>query len=188
MVYNFRVNEMKNICPRVLLVLLFALLSGCAPVISKDLRNQVDPNLTFQQVLQNPTAYKGAIVVWGGEIIEAVNQNDGTTLIEVFQRSLGWREEPKQTVASQGRFLALADRYLDPYIFRKGRRVTIGGEILGEEIKPLGKMDYHYPLLLCKQIYLWDEYYYYPPPYYPYPYGPWWGYPYWWGPPYWAYP
>jgi len=176
---------MKNIRERILLLLLFILLSGCAPVISKDLRNQADPNLTFQQVFQNPTAYKGTIVVWGGEIIETVNQKDGTTLIEVFQRSLGWREEPKETVASQGRFLALADRYLDPYLFQRGRRVTVAGEILGEEIKPLGKMEYRYPLLSSKQFYLWDEYYYYPVPYYPYYYGPWWGYPYWWGPSWW---
>jgi outer membrane lipoprotein len=176
---------MKNIREGFLLLLLFILLSGCAHVISKDLRNQVDPNLTFQQVFQNPTAYKGKMVVWGGEIIETANQKDGTTLIEVFQRSLGWSEEPKETIASQGRFLTVADRYLDPYIFRKGRRVTVAGEILGEEIKPLGKMDYRYPLLSGKQIYLWDEYYYYPVPYYPYYYSPWWGYPYWWGPRWW---
>lgn len=165
------------------------LLSGCAHVISKDLRTQVDTRLTFQQVLQNPNAYKGKTVVWGGEIIEAVNQKDGTTLIEVFQRPLGWREEPRQTIASEGRFLALVDRYLDPYVFRKGRKVTMAGEILGEEIKPIGKMDYRYPLLSSRQIYLWEDYYYYPAPYY---YNdPWWGYPYWWrgypygwGPPY----
>jgi hypothetical protein len=34
-------------------------LSGCAQVISKDLRDQTDPNLTFQQVFRNPNAYKG---------------------------------------------------------------------------------------------------------------------------------
>lgn len=164
-------------------LLLFPL--GCAHVISTDLRAQVDHNLTFHQVIQNPNAYKGKMVVWGGEIIQVMNQKDGKSLIEVFQRPLGWREEPKETVASEGRFLALADKYLDPYLFQKGRRVTVAGEILGEEIKPIGQMDYRYPLLLSKQIYLWEEYYYYPVPYYPYYYGSWWGYPYWWGPSYW---
>ena len=180
---------MNNIYRWIFLLSTFILLSGCAHVISRDLGNQVDTTLTFQQVLQNPNAYKGKMVVWGGEIIEAVNQKDGTTLIEVLQRPLGWREEPRQTIASEGRFLALVDRYLDPYVFRKGRKVTIAGEILGEEIKPIGKMDYRYPFLLSRQIYLWEDYYYYPVPYY---YDPWWGYPYgWrgypygWGPPYW---
>jgi outer membrane lipoprotein len=186
---NYNFFEMKNIYRWIFLFFMFILLSGCAHVISKDLRTQVDISLTFQQVLQNPNAYKGKMVVWGGEIIEAVNQKDGTTLIEVLQRPLGWREEPRKTIASEGRFLALVDRYLDPYVFRKGRKVTVAGEILGEEIKQIGKMDYRYPLLSSRQIYLWEDYYYYPVPYY---YDPWWdypygwrGYPYGWGPPYW---
>ena len=158
-------------------------ISGCAHVISKDLRSHSDLSLTLKQVYQNTNAYKGKSVVWGGEIIETVNQKDGTTQIEVFQRPLGWRGELKETLASEGRFLILADKYLDPYIFRRGRKITVAGEIQEEKIKPLGEMDYRYPLLLSKQIHLWEEYYYYPVYYYPYYYyDPWWGYPYgWWG-------
>jgi outer membrane lipoprotein len=158
-------------------------ISGCAHVISKDLKSHSDLSLTLSQVNQNPNAYKGKSVVWGGEIIETVNQKDGTTQIEVFQRPLGWRGELKETLASEGRFLILADKYLDPYIFRRGRKITVAGEIQEEKIKPLGEMDYRYPLLLSKQIHLWEEYYYYPVYYYPYYYyDPWWGYPYgWWG-------
>jgi outer membrane lipoprotein len=164
------------------LFFLVLFISGCAHVISKDLRSHSDLSLTLSQVNQNPNAYKGKSVVWGGEIIETVNQKDGTTQIEVFQRPLGWRGEPKETLASEGRFLILADKYLDPYIFRRGRKITVAGEIQEEKIKPLGEMDYRYPLLLSKQIHLWEEYYY-PVYYYPYYYyDPWWGYPYgWWG-------
>ena len=164
------------------LFFLVLFISGCAHVISKDLRSNSDLSLTLKQVYQNTNAYKGKSVVWGGEIIETVNQKDGTTQIEVFQRPLGWREEPKETLASEGRFLILADKYLDPYIFRRGRKITVAGEIQGEKIKPLGEMDYRYPLLLSKQIHLWEEYYY-PVYYYPYYYyDSWWGYPYgWWG-------
>jgi len=158
---------------------LIFLLSGCAHVISKDLRVNADPSLTFSQVHQNPNSYKGKSVVWGGEIIEAVNQKDGTTQIEVIQRPLGWREEPQETLASEGRFLILVEKYLDPYLFRRGRKITVAGEIFGEKAKPLAEMDYRYPFLLSKQIYLWEEYYYRPYPYY---YDLWWGYPYgWWG-------
>jgi outer membrane lipoprotein len=155
------------------------LLSGCAHIISKDFRTKSDPSLTLTQVRQNPEAFKGKWVVWGGEIIEALNQKDGTTQVEVFQKPLGWRGEPKETPTSEGRFLILADQYLDPYLFRKGKKITAAGEIQGEKIRPLGEMDYRYPLLLSKQIYLWPEYYYRPYPYYFY--YPWWGYPYWWG-------
>lgn len=162
-----------------LLLALTLFLSSCVHVISKDLRIKSDPTVTLGQVRQNPNAFKGKMLVWGGEIIETVNQNDGTTQIEVYQRPLGWREEPQETTASEGRFLILADKYLDPYLFRSGKKITVAGEILGEKIKPLGEMDYRYPILSSKQIYLWPEYYYRP---YPYTYfDPWWGYPYGWG-------
>lgn len=165
---------------RLALFFLIFLLSGCAHVISKDLRLKSDPYLTLGQVRQNPDGFKGKMVIWGGEIVETVNQKDAITQIEVFQKPLGWRGEPKDIGSSEGRFLILADRYLDPFIFRSRRKVTVMGEILGAKMKPLGEMDYRYPLLSSKQIYLWPEYVYYPSPHYYY--DPWWGYPYWgWG-------
>ncbi len=172
---------MKNRLTWFLLFSLILLLSGCAHVISRDLRINSDPSITLSQVRQNPDPFKGKWVVWGGEIIETVNQKDEKTQIEVFQRPLGWRGEPKETVSSEGRFLILADKYLDPYLFRRGKKITVAGEILGEKIKPLGEMDYRYPILSSKQIYLWPEYDYRPYPY-TYYYDPWWAYPYWgWG-------
>ncbi|MDI7261298.1 MAG: Slp/YeaY family lipoprotein [Thermodesulfobacteriota bacterium] len=168
-----------------LLLSLILFLSGCAHVISKDLRIKSDLSLTLSQVRQNPDAFEGKRVVWGGEIIETVNQKDGTTQIEVFQRPLGWRGEPRETYPSEGRFLVLTEKYLDPYLFQRGRKITVAGEIQGEKIKPLGEMDFKYPLLLSKKLYLWPEYYYaYPPPYYYYYYDPGWPYPYGWGYPY----
>jgi outer membrane lipoprotein len=163
-------------------ILLFILLQGCLP-ISKQLRAQADRTLTFQQVFQNPETYKGRIVIWGGDIIETINQKDGTTLIVVLQRPLDWTEEPEFR-RSEGRFIILVEGYVDPYVFKRGRRITIAGEILGKKIMRLGELEYPYPLVRSKQIYLWGEYYYYPYPYpyYPWPYGyygPWWGYPYW---------
>ena len=164
-----------------LLLSLLPFLSGCAHVISKDLRGKTDPTFTFREVFQNPNAYQGRTVIWGGDIVQTINQKDGTTLIEVFQRPLGRKGEPKDTTASEGRFLILAEKYLDPYLLKGGRKITVGGEILGERIRPLGEMDYRYPLVSSKQIYLWKEYYYYPAPYYPYYYyDPWWGYPFYW--------
>jgi len=176
---------MKNWSQSFLLLFLTVLLSGCAHVISKDLREAANPVLTFGDVLKNPNAFKGKSVVWGGEIIETTNKRDGTTLMEVFQRSLNWREEP--TGPSEGRFLVRVDSYLDPYVYRKGRKITTAGEILGEEVRPLGEMDYRYPLVLSRQLHLWEYYDGYPYPYYPYPgwyYDPWyprWGYPFGWG-------
>ncbi len=160
-----------------ILLILFA--SGCSHVISKDVRANSDPSLTVNQVRENPDPYKGKSVIWGGEIIQVINQKDGTTEIEVFQRPLDFRGEPKETDPSSGRFLVLDHRYLDPYIYWKGRKITVAGEITGEEVKPLGEMEYKYPLLTSKEIYIWPVHYYGPYPYY-YPYYPWWGFG-WWG-------
>jgi len=182
---------MKSRIKWFLFLSLILLLSGCTHVISKDLRIKSDPHLTLGKVRQNPESYKGKFVIWGGEIIETTNQKDQNTLVEVFQRPLDRRGEPKEILTSEGRFLVLTEEYLDPYIFKKGRKITVAGEILGERIKPVGEMEYRYPFLSSKQIYLWEDYYSspYPYTYYDplrgYPFGWWGGYPHgWWGYPY----
>ena len=168
---------MVNRLQGLFLLILFLFLTGCAHVISKDLRVKADPSLTFGEVFQNPAAYQGKTVIWGGEIIRTDNQKDGTTLLEIFQLPLSRRGEPNENYPSGGRFLMIAEKYLDPYLFKRGRRITAAGEILGEEFRKLGEMDYRYPLLSGKQIHLWREYYYPGPSYYPYYYDPWWDYP-----------
>jgi starvation-inducible outer membrane lipoprotein len=47
--------------------------SGCASVISKQLRRQVAKELTLQVVLKDPDAYKGKTVLCSGVIISSVN-------------------------------------------------------------------------------------------------------------------
>jgi len=48
----------------------------------------------FEQVLGNPQAYKGRIVLLGGDIIEIQNLPD-RTIIVVLQRPLGFNKKPK---------------------------------------------------------------------------------------------
>ena len=48
-------------CTIILLAMLFVM--GCAPVISKPVRDQVDMNLTFREVFKNPEAHKGSVAV-----------------------------------------------------------------------------------------------------------------------------
>jgi outer membrane lipoprotein len=172
---------MANRLQAFFLLILFFFLTGCAHVISKDLRVKADSSLTFKEVFENPNTYQGKTVIWGGEIIKTTNQKDGTTLMEIFQLPLSRRGEPNALYPSGGRFLVLTEKYLDSYLFERGRKITVGGEILGEEFRKLGEMDYRYPLLSGKQIHLWREYYH-PGPYYhrPYYYDPWWDYPIYW--------
>ncbi len=69
-----------------LLPLLVPMVSGCAHVISKDLRVSFDLSLTLKQVREVPDVFKGKSVIGGGDIIQTINQQDGTTEIEVYHR------------------------------------------------------------------------------------------------------
>lgn len=146
-----------------LVLFLFGIILSCAPVISPELRAKVDPDLTFKEVLQNPDAYKGKLVIWGGEINQVVPQN-GTTLVEVLERPLSWREKPKGYVAPQGKFIILFGEFLDFSFFKKGKKITVvgelQGEIPGEKINSLSEKDYRYPIILSKQTHLWKDYSY----------------------------
>lgn len=169
---------------KLFLIFVFSLfvVSGCAHVISQDLRGEADPSIALRMVQANPQAYKGKVVIWGGEVLETTVQKDGSTVVEVLQRPTGWQGEPDRGEPSEGRFMVREQGYLDPYIFRRGRKITVAGVIEGDLVKPLGEMQYRYPLLFSRQIHLWPEYAYTTPYYYPY-YDPYWG-PFWWRYPY----
>jgi outer membrane lipoprotein len=145
----------------------FLLISGCAYPISKELRQEANKELTFLTVLQNPTAYVGSIVIWGGKIIETDNIAGGSEIL-VLEIPLDYQEMPESERYSRGRFIAKSPTFLDPEIYEKGRKITIAGEIIGKETEPLGKTKYTYPLILIKQIHLWRKIRLYPysPPYY----------------------
>jgi outer membrane lipoprotein len=159
------------------LFLFLLLFPGCSAIFSPTVMKKVDTTLTFQKVIQNPDAYIGKTVFWGGEIIQVLPQ-DRITVVEILQMPLGWRGRPHEVSASEGKFLVLFGEYLDFSRFSRGRKITVAGEIQrvvrSEEIKEsFGKKGYLYPLLLSEEIHLWKEYFYpysSPPPYF----SPWW--------------
>jgi outer membrane lipoprotein len=159
-------------------------LTGCAPVISEQLREQVSRELTLSVVAKAPEAHKGETVLWSGVIISSVNLKEGT-IIEVLQKPADMQGKPKDVDESQGRFLALYSGYLDVAIYSQGRKVTVAGKIQGKKIQRLGEIEYTYPLISAKEVHLWSVakedrvYYPYPSLHYPWWYGPYW-YPYCW--------
>jgi len=156
--------------------LFLLLFPGCSPLFSPTVMKKVDATLTFQKVLQDPDAYEGKTVFWGGEIIQVLPR-DETTIVEILQMPLGWRGKPQEVSASEGKFLVLFKEDYDFSHFSKGRKITVAGEfqrvVRGGEIESLGKKDYPYPLLLSEKVHLWKDYFYpysSPPPYF----SPWW--------------
>ncbi|GLI34740.1 Slp family lipoprotein [Desulforhabdus amnigena] len=161
--------------------LALVILLGCAPAISPQLRKEAAVDIPFGEVLRDPERYVGKTFIWGGTILDARNTPEGT-MLKVLQKPMDFQSRPRDVDRSEGRFLALDKRYLDPAIYAEGRTVTVAGELVGKRVLPLGDIDYAYPLLAVKEINLWPKepptpYYYYP--YYPYPY---WGWRYYWWP------
>jgi outer membrane lipoprotein len=163
-----------------ILIGLISWLTGCAHVISSEMRARARNDLAFSAVLANPDAYAGETIIWGGQVIDTLNV-EGLTLIKVLQMPIDYTEMPEDEEMSQGRFMAQVQGYADPEVYRKGRMLTLAGTIIGKKIEPLSAMEYVYPLVEVKEIYLWKSY---PGPYGPYP-GPYWN---WFGSPYYSWP
>lgn len=144
--------EVKTITFLVSLVMLVAV--GCAPVISKEALEPVDKNLSFETLLENPETYAGKAVLLGGDIIETEPLPSKTSIV-VLQRPLGSRAKPSKEKGSKGRFIVMAEGFLDPAIYRAGRQVTLVGKVVGKDVRPIGKIEYVYPLIEMKELYLW---------------------------------
>ena len=165
------------------MLVIASFLAGCAHVISEDTLKQVDDKTTFSQLHENPSAHRGKIVLLGGVIVNSTIQGDGT-LLEIYQTRTDSTYKPINPDRSEGRFLAHYKGFLESEIYRKGRMLTVAGTAEGEKIMKLGEIDYRYPYLEVRELYLWEEEE--PYVYGLEPWGPWWG-PWWdpyWGP-YW---
>jgi outer membrane lipoprotein len=135
------------------LLLVFALLLGCAHVVPQESRRTVEPGLTPEMLFKDPGLYRGKTVMLGGVVISSKNTSEGSYL-EVLERPLDSLERPRDVDVSSGRFLVFSEKYLETAIFTQGREVTVGGEVMGSERRPLGESEYTYPLIKSREIYL----------------------------------
>jgi outer membrane lipoprotein len=145
------------------LSLMILLVTGCAPVISQDVLREVDKDLPFQAILRNPDNFKGKTILLGGKIIETTPFPDKTRLT-VLQYPLGFRNKPDLDSVSEGRFIVEAPGFLDPVVYSAGRQVTVAGIVDGKEVLPLGEINYTYPIVTRRELYLWpfDDAFYLP--------------------------
>lgn len=169
-----------------IVLLLAGLMASCAP-LSRQVMSQVDETLTYQVVQKDPDRYVGKTVLWGGVITDITNKQNETDL-KVRQAELDIEKRPKNLDRSVGRFIVQYPGFLDPAIYQAGRQITVAGKVVGKEILPLEGIQYSYPVILAKEIHLWEKLL---PvrPFYPYYWDPFWGpygYPYrWYRPYYW---
>jgi outer membrane lipoprotein len=130
------------------------LLSACAPVISQTTMSTVDKSVSFPALQQNPDAYKGSVVLLGGQII-ATTVKANETWIEVLEKPLDYDQKPSDADQSFGRFLVRFQGFLDPAIYASGRKLTVAGQVEGKVVRPIKEINYTYPVLIAREHYLW---------------------------------
>ncbi len=138
---------------RSLSVLVLFFLLGCVhPLSSRDLKT-VEKELTFSRVIENPRAYFGGIVLWGG-VIRSLTQGPAGTDMIITQCPLDNKGSP-QTEVTQGEFMAYTVRRLDPEIFHQETKVSLVAEFYGLEEEKWGPEEYPRPRVRIIQIYAW---------------------------------
>jgi len=107
----------------------------------------------------SPEAYqanpvKDLVVRWTGFVVEVENKNDHSclTIMAKVPDQLG--RPSKRVRLDQGRFIACKPKFLEPAFF-KNKAVTITGPVKKLVNKKLDEMDYAYPLVDARVIYVW---------------------------------
>jgi outer membrane lipoprotein len=134
-----------------LVSLVVVVLSSCAHTISGETRELIDKDISPEAILKNPDEYIGKTVLIGGFIAETVN-TEGGSYIEVVQNPLDYRGVPADRDISYGRFLIFHEAFLDTSIFLPGRDLVVAGEVKGTEVRPLGEIQYSYPLIKSREL------------------------------------
>jgi outer membrane lipoprotein len=152
-------------------------------------------DLSYQQALTNLGNYKHAPVRWGGTIVEVENE-PSFSAIQILLYPLGSYGRPDLDEPHQGRFVIKSPEFLDPAVYAKDTAITVAGTLEGNTERTIGKKTLRLPLIVAKQIHLWQKQDY--GSYYGgygyggfnyYPYGGFYGYsPYYWGGYYQPYP
>jgi outer membrane lipoprotein len=126
-------------------------LAGCASTHEAE----DGQTLTFLKVKAGPDSFKGQSAVFGGKVLTARLQKDGTR-IEILQLPLNRSlRSGYDLTQSQGRFIALRREFLDPATLPPGTRITVTGEISGAITLPLDETDYTYPVIEITRLQVW---------------------------------
>jgi outer membrane lipoprotein len=135
---------------------LLMIVTGCVSPISPQLRQEAAMNLSFSEVLATPGAYIGKTVVWGGVIVQTVNRENRSDLY-LSETPVELNGRPRGREYSEGEFVARISQILDPKTYAAGRKVTIAGEIIGQELGMYHSAPYAYPVIRVKELHLWEE-------------------------------
>ena len=133
---------------------------GCAyDVVPDRLEGRIQKDLSFERVEEDPDAYLGRTVMWGGKVL-GVTQGAGHTRVELLHVPLDAVFRPLDApTASKGRFMAIdGDGAMkDPGALQKDTLVTVIGEIRARVEAPLDEGRYQYPAIVIQDMTAWEK-------------------------------
>lgn len=134
-----------------------ALSLGACSVVPEELKVSEQTNLVnYQQALAQPQTVIGQTARWGGAIADVRNSDSGT-IIEVVNFDLIHYGRPHTSDESDGRFLAVIDKFVDPLVYKKGRFITFVGQIETPQEGKIDEYKYLFPTLDVTGMKLWKE-------------------------------
>jgi outer membrane lipoprotein len=151
---------LRHLVLSVLPVLLLA--SGCNrhEVIPERMESQVDRDLRYVDVKENPEQYRGKMMLAGGKVLSATRTEEGTR-IEVLQYPLSSDLVPEeQRMQSKGRFVAVdmeGNHVIDPAVLEDNEFVTLVGEVAGTTTIKIDQVEEQVPKLKIKHVTVWDK-------------------------------
>ncbi len=168
---------------RMCMIAWILLSTASCSVISRQIRDESIPPIPFRTLVSDAGQYIGQTVILGGYVLETNNLAD-ETIITVLQSPLKGRHEPRSRDLSEGRFLVSFKGFLDPEVYKKDRKITVAGKVVGQESHKIYECPRPCLIIESREIYLWPkyEYRYYDPYYYHWydPYHYWYPYDYRW--------
>lgn len=131
-------------------------IAGCAShPISEPLRKAAAGQPPFAELAKDPEQHRGETVVLSGVVLGAFATGEGATVLEVLQAPTDDAGRPRNTDRSEGRFLVLESKRLDPAVYRPGRAIAVAGPIVRSETRDIpggGKITY--PVVEARQLHL----------------------------------
>lgn len=119
------------------------------------IRNAPPGDTQLLPVRDNPKAYTGRPVRWGGAILSLGNES-GWTRIDVQAHPLGQEGQPELSAPSPGRFIVRAMIPFDPEVYEQGRPMTVAGTVQGADEARDGRRSAT-PIVKADDLYLWDQ-------------------------------
>ena len=132
------------------------LFQGCTYAISPSVASKADRTVSYEKMMADPEAYQGRLLILGGTIVQTTALRKGT-LIQVSQKKLDYWGRPERTKRTGGYFYVFYSGFLDAMVYSPDRDITVAGEVLGISNPMLGDKQYDYPVLLSKELKLWER-------------------------------